>query len=85
MKNQETEKHIYVYADWNMLNGPQLMGILNVNITRGKEVFNFEYDKDWLQSAPAQLLDPDLGFYTGPQFLSEGKSNFGLFLDSSPD
>lgn len=85
MKNRETEKHIYVYADWDKLNGPELMGILNVSITRGKEVFSFEYDKDWLQSAPAQLLDPDLGFYSGPQFLSEGKSNFGLFLDSSPD
>lgn len=85
MKNQEPKKHIYVYADWNTLNGPKLLGILNVSITRGKEVFYFEYDKDWLQSSSAQLLDPDLRFYTGPQFLSEGKSNFGLFLDSSPD
>jgi serine/threonine-protein kinase HipA len=85
MKNKETEKKIYVYADWDKLNGPELMGILNVSITRGKEVFAFEYDKDWLHSAPAQLLDPDLGFYSGPQFLSEGKSNFGLFLDSAPD
>lgn len=83
MKNQQ--KQIYVYADWNKLKGPRLLGILNVSITRGKEVFYFEYDKGWLQSAPAQILDPDLGLYSGPQFLSEGKSNFGLFLDSSPD
>ncbi len=79
------EKQIYVYANWDKLNEPCLLGILNVSITRGKEVFYFEYDKDWLKSAPAQLLDPDLGYYSGPQYLSEGKSNFGLFLDSSPD
>ena len=85
MKNSQNQKHIYVYADWDKLNGPRLLGILNVSITRGKEVYYFEYDNDWLRSAPAQILDPDLGFYSGPQFLSEGKSSFGLFLDSSPD
>ena len=79
------QKHIYVYANWNEFSDPCLLGLLNVTITRGKEVFYFEYDKEWLKSAPAQILDPDLGYYSGPQFLSDGKSNFGLFLDSSPD
>ncbi len=32
------------------------------------------------------MLDPDLQLYTGTHFLNdEDKSNFGLFLDSSPD
>ncbi len=79
------QKQIYVYADWVGLNGSKLLGILNVSLTRGKEIFNFEYDDDWLRSAPAQVLDPDLRLYSGPQYLSEGKSNFGIFLDSSPD
>jgi serine/threonine-protein kinase HipA len=30
-------------------------------------------------------LDPDLGDWTGPQYLRDGKPNFGVFLDSSPD
>jgi len=85
MKDQQGQKHIYVYADWKSLGGPKLLGILNVSITRGKEVYYFEYDADWLRSAPAQVLDPDLMLYSGPQYLSESKSNFGLFLDSSPD
>src|SRR6202008_3430673 len=31
------------------------------------------------------MLDPDLQLYSGPQYLPEEKSNFGIFLDSSPD
>ena len=30
------------------------------------------------------LLDPDITWYTGPQY-SNGKENFGVFLDSMPD
>ncbi|HTS45114.1 MAG TPA: hypothetical protein VMH01_12010, partial [Puia sp.] len=76
---------IFVFADWKELKTLQLMGILSVTHTKGKEVFSFEYDKDWLRNGPAQILDPDLQLYTGPQYLSSGKKNFGIFLDSSPD
>jgi serine/threonine-protein kinase HipA len=39
-----------------------------------------------LQSEQAQLLDPDLQLYDGLQYLNDNqKTNFGLFLDSSPD
>ena len=85
MKDQQGQKHIYVYADWKGLKESKPLGILNVSVTRGKEVFYFEYNDEWLKTAPSQVLDPDLGMYGGPQYLSEGKSNFGLFLDSSPD
>ncbi len=85
MKDQQGQKHIYVYADWNGLKESKLLGVLNGSITKGKEIFYFEYNNDWLKSAPAQVLDPDLSLYSGPQYLNEGKSNFGLFLDSSPD
>jgi len=62
------------------------MGRLHAELLRGKEVFSFEYDQDWLKSGHAQLLDPDLQLYAGMQFLNdESKGNFGLFLDSSPD
>jgi hypothetical protein len=30
------------------------------------------------------LLDPDLGWYSGPQY-PNNKDNFGIFLDSMPD
>nr|WP_319998907.1 hypothetical protein [uncultured Draconibacterium sp.] len=36
---------IYVYADWEALNSPRLMGILRAEQILGNEVFLFEYDK----------------------------------------
>lgn len=82
---ETAQKRIYVYADWLGLENPEQMGILSSELLRGKEIFSFEYDKDWLKNRHTQLLDPDLGFYSGVQYLRDEKSNFGLFLDSSPD
>lgn len=78
-------KLIYVFADWVGLSGEALMGTLRVEQTRGDEVFSFEYEKKWLTSKEVVSLDPDLSLYSGPQYLSDEKTNFGLFLDSSPD
>ncbi|WPQ66037.1 HipA domain-containing protein [Chitinophaga sancti] len=82
----QNEKTIYVYADWDGLNGaPLLMGTLNSVHNKGKEIFSFEYEQKWLSSGNGQVLDPDLQFYAGRQYGGGGKLNFGLFLDSSPD
>ena len=79
-------REIHVYADWQNLSAPMFMGTLMAEQLRGKEVFSFEYEKTWLASSSALVLDPDLQFYTGPQYLSgDSKPNFGMFLDSSPD
>ncbi len=78
-------KIIYVYADWNGLGEPTLMGILRAEQVHGKEIFSFEYDKVWLKSNESLILDPDLNWYSGPQYLPDEKTNFGIFLDSSPD
>lgn len=78
-------KKIYVYADWKGINIPSLMGVLRAEQTRGNEFFSFEYDKSWLDSGKRYLLDPDLMHYSGPQYTTEEKESFGIFLDSSPD
>ena len=78
-------KEIYVYADWIELSKPVLMGILSVDLLRGKEIFSFEYSDVWFKSNHTHLLDPDLGLYSGAQYPRDEKPNFGLFLDSSPD
>lgn len=78
-------KHIYVYADWQELEGARFMGTLNVESGRGRETFSFSYDPDWITSASALLLDPDLIYFAGPQYPVDEKINFGLFTDSSPD
>lgn len=61
------------------------MGVLHSEILRGKEIFSFDADSEWLKHKELRGLDPDLLQISGKQYLSEGKSNFGLFLDSSPD
>lgn len=79
-------REIEVWADWHELGGPVLMGILRASETRGKGVFSFEYEGDWMKEESFRSLDPDLQYYGGPQYLDgETRPNFGLFLDSSPD
>ena len=78
-------RQLWVYADWKGLEGPRLMGSLSSEKVRGKEIFSFEYDAEWLSSGKAQQLDPDLRLFSGPQYVTDEKSNFGLFLDSSPE
>lgn len=85
MAKKGAHRTIYVYADWVGLGKPTLMGLLHSTLLRGKEIFSFEYDEAWLRSRSAQTLDPDLGFFSGIQYLNDEKPNFGIFLDSSPD
>lgn len=82
-KNEE--RQILVYADWEDLDQPAFMGTLSAAPIKGKEVFSFEYDEDWLNQQKSIYLDPNLGLYKGRQYLPEDKGNFGIFLDSSPD
>jgi len=79
------QKQILVYADWENFKQPIFMGTLAVTQERGKEVFSFEYNEDWLSNQTAHYLDPNLGMFKGRQYLPDDKSNFGIFLDSSPD
>jgi len=85
MAKQDNKRSIYVYAHWLGLQHPLLMGKLYSDRLRGKEVFSFKYNDEWLQKGPAQLLDPNLQLYSGLHYLNEGQDNFGIFLDSSPD
>lgn len=85
MSKRNERKQIYVFADWIGVAGPQLMGVLSADLVRGEEILSFSYDKNWIRRGSAQELDPDLQFYSGDQYLEEGKSNFGVFTDSCPD
>ena len=79
------QRIIEVWADWEALGPPQQMGTLTATPARGKEIFAFAYDSAWLKSRTAQSLDPSLRLFSGPQYPSINRSNFGIFLDSSPD
>jgi len=77
------EKTIYVYAHGSEV--PELMGVLYARPSRNKEIFSFEYDKNWLKNKHDLQLDPNLSFYGGEQHPQNHHINFGIFLDSSPD
>ena len=78
-------KTIYVYSGWGN-RPPELMGMLYSSNYHGKELFSFEYVKDWLRSADSGVVfDPDLSFFEGRQYPTSEKPLFGVFTDSCPD
>ncbi len=76
---------VEVVADWVGLRAPVLMGRLHATPSRAKEIFSFEYDRAWLGSDYALVVDPGLRLDRGPQYAPTGRETFGVFLDSSPD
>ena len=79
------QKTILVYAHWVEMESPVQIGKLSATDIRGKEVFSFEYNSNWLKSNNGLILDPDLQYFSGPQYTGKHKSHFGIFLNSSPD
>lgn len=79
------QKEIYVFESWSG-NKPNKIGTLYVDVSKGKENFSFEYEKNWLESNQMIfMLDPDIFMYRGRQFTPTDKTMFGVFSDSCPD
>jgi serine/threonine-protein kinase HipA len=85
MAAANTKKEIQVYAHWQGLQEPSLMGVLSASPAKGRESFSFEYADAWLRSGFSQMIDPDLQHYSGAYYPKDDKPNFGVFLDSCPD
>lgn len=51
---------VNVVADWVGLGGPVRMGWLHATPSKGKEIFSFEYDRAWLGSKIALVVDSGL-------------------------
>lgn len=69
---------IYIYADWQGLVQPTLVGVLSAHQAKGRKAFSFEYNRNWLTKDALRLIDPDIQFYSGQQFPNK-KENFGIF------
>jgi serine/threonine-protein kinase HipA len=82
MNAMNKTKEILVYADWYMYDVPRLVGTLSFSALRGKAVYAFEYEKEWLKTGIA--IDPELPLYSGLHY-APSNENFGIFKDSSPD
>ena len=76
---------IEVWADWATLGGAVRMGSLHAVPGRARELFSFEFDDGWLEAGHRELVDPRLQPTRGVHYAGEGRDNFGVFLDSSPD
>jgi len=79
---QNKGNEILVYADWYMLDSPKLIGKLYFASLRGKAVYSFEYDNEWIRTGIS--IDPELPLFSGLHY-SSSNDNFGIFRDSSPD
>jgi serine/threonine-protein kinase HipA len=79
-----SKSDIFVYADWQDLKVPKLIGVLTGHQAKAKKVFSFEYDAIWLKTESSFVLDPDITWNKGLQF-PNGETNFGIVNDAMPD
>lgn len=76
---------VEVYADWQPIEAPLLIGLLAHSDSSRGGVFGFAYDKAFLTSAYRLQIDPILTLHSGELYNDEADKNFRAFLDSSPD
>lgn len=78
-------KTLLVYADFDWLDEPTLIGELGYESLRGSDSYSFDYDSDWLSKYGGLYLSADLNSYLGKQYTAEGRDLFGCFADALPD
>ena len=78
-------KKLYVYADFDWLDTPQLIGELSYDSVRGSETYGFSYDKEWLVKYGDVFLSEDLQNYPGIQYTRPERDIFACFSDALPD
>ena len=76
---------VEVYADWQPIEAPLLIGLLAYSDSSRGGVFSFTYDKVFLTSPYRLQIDPILTLHSGELYNDEADKNFRAFLDSSPD
>jgi len=76
---------VAILADLNTFDEPEPMGELRRQASKSGDVFSFAYDRVWLERPEAFAFDPDLALVSGAQYPPADRTNFGIFLDSSPD
>lgn len=78
-------KTLYVYADFNWLAEPMLVGELGYESLRGSDSYAFKFDNDWLRQYGSLFLSADINNYPGQQYTQPGRDIFGCFSDALPD
>lgn len=78
-------KTLYVYACFDWLPAPQLMGELGHESLRGADSYLFRFDEEWLRNHGSLFISADLRNYPGMQYTLPGRDIFGCFSDALPD
>lgn len=78
-------KKLYVYADFDWLDTPQLIGELSCDSVRGSETYGFSYDREWLAKYGDVFLSEDLQNFPGIQYSRPERDIFACFSDALPD
>lgn len=78
-------KTIYVYADFDWLTTPMLVGELGYESLRGSDSYAFKFDDNWLRQYGSLFLSADINNYPGQQYTQPGREIFGCFSDALPD
>lgn len=78
-------KTLYVYADFDWLDEPMLVGELGYESLRGSDSYAFKFDNDWLRQYGSLFLSADINNYPGQQYTQPGHDIFGCFSDALPD
>ena len=78
-------KKLFVFADFDWLDGPTLVGELGYDSLRGSDSYSFKFDNEWLNRFGNLFLSADINNYPGQQYTQPDRDIFGCFSDALPD
>ena len=76
---------LFIYADFDLLDEPMLVGELGYESLRGSDSYSFKYDNNWLRQYGSLFLSADINNYPGQQYTQPDRDIFGCFSDALPD
>ena len=78
-------ERLFVYADFDWLDAPAIVGELSFDSVRGNETYSFSYDKEWLAKYGDVFLSEDLQNFPGVQYTRPERDIFSCFSEALPD
>lgn len=78
-------ERLLVFADFDWLDKPELVGELCYEKLCGSDSYAFQYDEHWLKGHAEVKLSEDINNYPGMQYTQPGQDVFGCFSDALPD
>ena len=76
---------LFIYADFDWLEKPLLVGELGYELLRGSDSYTYKYDNSWLRQYGSLFLSADINNYPGWQYTQPERDIFGCFSDALPD